>query len=63
MKLENTKYLIVAVLLAGLLYSCASIGHPTGGEKDVDPPLFIASNPAPNTTNYNKNWLYITWLV
>ena len=54
MKLENTKYLIVAVLLAGLLYSCASIGHPTGGEKDVDPPLFIASNPAPNTTNYNK---------
>ena len=54
MKLEHSKYLIIAILLAGMLYSCASIGRPQGGPEDVDPPLFIASNPKPNTTNYNK---------
>lgn len=55
MKLEKTTYLILTILITGLLYSCASIGRPQGGPKDVDPPVFINSNPAPNTTNHNKN--------
>ena len=54
MKLENSKYAIIVILLAGLLYSCASIGRPEGGPKDVDPPLFTGSSPAPNSTNYNN---------
>ena len=55
MKLEKTTYLIVTVLIAALLYSCASIGRPEGGPRDVDPPLFIGSTPAPNTKNYKKS--------
>lgn len=54
MKLEKTTYLIITALIAGLLYSCASIGRPEGGPRDVDPPVFVKSNPAPNTVNYNK---------
>lgn len=55
MKLEKTTYLIVSVLIVGLLYSCASIGRPTGGDKDIDPPVFMGSTPAANTTNFNKS--------
>lgn len=55
MKIEKTTYLVVTTLIAGLLYSCASIGRPEGGPKDVDPPVFINSSPAPNSTNYTKN--------
>ena len=55
MKLEKTTYIIVSALLAGLLYSCASIGRPTGGAKDVDPPVFVSSSPAANATNFNKS--------
>lgn len=54
MKIEKTTYLITTVLIAGLLYSCASIGRPEGGPRDVDPPVFIGSNPVPNTKNYTK---------
>lgn len=51
MKLEKTSYIVLAILIAALLYSCASIGRPTGGDKDIDPPVFTGSNPAPNSTN------------
>ena len=61
MKLKNTKYLIVTTLLAALFYSCASIGRPSGGPKDVDPPVFVGSNPAPNSTNYNKQSIELTF--
>ena len=59
MKLEKTTYLIVAVLLGVLLYSCASIGRPEGGPRDVDPPVFIGSKPAQNATNYNNGKIEI----
>lgn len=51
MKLEKTSYIVLTILIAALLYSCASIGRPTGGDKDIDPPVFTGSNPAPNSTN------------
>lgn len=51
MKLERTSYIVLTILIAALLYSCASIGRPTGGDKDIDPPVFTGSNPAPNSTN------------
>ncbi|MBQ1986917.1 MAG: Ig-like domain-containing protein [Muribaculaceae bacterium] len=50
-KLEKTSYIVLTILIAALLYSCASIGRPTGGNKDIDPPVFTGSNPAPNSTN------------
>lgn len=61
MKLENTSYLIIAILSAILLYSCASIGSPTGGAVDMDPPIFIGSSPKPNTLNFNGNKVVLTF--
>ena len=37
-----------AVLLAG----CASIGMPSGGRRDEQPPRFVKANPAPGTRNF-----------
>lgn len=50
--MEKTAYFIIAALAAILLYSCATIGSPTGGAVDMDPPIFVSSNPAPNTLNF-----------
>lgn len=35
--------------------SCASIGNPTGGPRDEDPPIFVRANPAPNSVNVTRN--------
>lgn len=34
--------------------SCASIGNPTGGAVDEDPPRFVRANPAPGSTNVTR---------
>ena len=47
--------IIYTLLLACGFYACASIGNPSGGDYDEEPPKFIGSNPAPNTTQYDKN--------
>lgn len=59
MKSIKSTYFLILVILLGLLYSCASIGRPEGGPRDVDPPVFLSSNPAPNSTNFNKNKIEI----
>lgn len=59
MKSIKSTYFLIIVILLGLLYSCASIGRPEGGPRDVDPPVFLSSNPAPNSTNFNKNKIEI----
>lgn len=59
MKSIKSTYIFIAVILSGLLYSCASIGRPQGGPKDLDPPIYISSNPAPNSTNFDKNKIEI----
>lgn len=59
MKSVKSTYFLIIVILLGLLYSCASIGRPEGGPRDVDPPVFLSSNPAPNSTNFNKNKIEI----
>lgn len=43
----------VAAILT-LLYSCASIGNPSGGPRDEDPPRFVRGNPAPGSTNVKQ---------
>ena len=45
--------LATAALLTVLLYSCASIGNPSGGPRDEDPPVMVRSNPAPYAVNFN----------
>lgn len=47
-------YSLVATLILGIA-SCASIGNPTGGPRDEDPPVFIRANPAPGATNVTRN--------
>lgn len=34
-----------------LTAACASIGHPDGGPRDIEPPRFVRSNPAPGSKN------------
>lgn len=42
--------------LAGALLaaSCASIGNPSGGPRDEDPPIFVRANPAPGSVNVSR---------
>ena len=43
------------LFFTGVLYACASIGTPSGGDYDETPPKFVSSEPAPNTVNFTKN--------
>ena len=47
------------MLASILLYSCANIGRPEGGPRDMDPPIFLHSDPKPNALNVKKNKLEI----
>ena len=42
------------LLMAALLYACASVGNPDGGPYDETPPKFVRATPSPNSIN-NKN--------
>lgn len=45
------------LMIAGVLLtvaSCASIGNPTGGPRDEDPPIFVRANPAPGAVNVSR---------
>ena len=42
------------VVLAAILYSCASIGRPEGGPKDYDPPRFVGSTPVAGAINNKR---------
>ncbi len=53
--MEKTLYFVVISIIGIILYSCASIGRPTGGPQDEDPPVFLNSNPLPNALNVTKN--------
>ena len=44
-------FLLVCLVLA--FESCANRGTPTGGEKDVEPPVIIRSEPENFSTNFN----------
>ncbi len=56
-----TILLVAALLLSALLYSCASMGTPSGGPRDEDPPRMVASNPAPDAVNFRGQRLEITF--
>ena len=53
----NTRYCnTLRALLWGtvliVMAACASIGNPSGGPRDEQPPRFVRSNPAPGSTNF-----------
>ncbi len=41
--------------------SCAVVGQPSGGEKDVEPPKALFAYPAERSTNFNTNKIEITF--
>ena len=48
MKLDNKKQyvlLFAVIILQTLIYSCANVGYPTGGEVDKTPPKVLAFIP------------------
>ncbi|MCM1482976.1 MAG: Ig-like domain-containing protein [Muribaculaceae bacterium] len=51
---------IVAGAVVGLcLAACASMGRPDGGARDVEPPVFVRSNPAMGELNVKRNRISI----
>jgi uncharacterized protein (DUF2141 family) len=46
--------LLGTVAIIGLLYSCASIGRPDGGEYDETPPRFVNSTPEAGGMNIDR---------
>ncbi len=49
---------VVAVSIL-LLWGCASIGNPSGGPRDEDPPRFVRANPSPGSVNVDPSNIYI----
>lgn len=47
------------VAVAAVLYSCASIGRPEGGDYDETPPRFVASNPVPGALKNTRKKISI----
>ena len=44
-----------ALVCVLLLWGCASIGNPSGGPRDEDPPRFVRANPAPGSVNVDPS--------
>lgn len=42
-----------------MLWGCASIGNPSGGPRDEDPPRFVTANPKPGSVNVDPSNIYI----
>lgn len=52
------KRLFACSIVSALVFaavSCASIGTPTGGPRDEDPPVFVRAYPPPNSVNVTRN--------
>ena len=52
--MKNIRNFLLLTLVF-LTWSCAQILAPTGGPRDVDPPVLLHSNPLHKTTNFNGN--------
>lgn len=56
---KGLRLLPCALIALGLLASCASIGNPSGGPRDEDPPRFVRANPAPGSVNVSRDRITI----
>ena len=52
---------IAVVLAAFLLVGCANVVTPSGGPKDVTPPVVLESSPANNSTNFKGKSIHLTF--
>lgn len=55
------KGLLLIIMPALLITSCANIGTPSGGPRDEDPPRFVTANPAPGALNVDKTKMVLTF--
>lgn len=58
-RLKGLHMLPAVLCLLSILVSCASIGNPSGGPRDEDPPRFVRSNPAPGSANVHRDRITI----
>jgi len=56
---SNLRALLWTLASLALMASCASIGNPSGGPRDEDPPRFVRANPAPGSVNVKKDYIEI----
>lgn len=53
--------IVFATIVSIIIFSCASIGRPSGGPKDEDPPVYQKSTPAINALNVTSKSIEITF--
>lgn len=56
---ESRLRILLAAVAGALLAACASIGRPEGGPRDMDPPVFVGSRPAPGAVNVKSGTITI----
>lgn len=49
------------LFISMLVYACASIGTPEGGDYDIAPPGFVRSSPEPNSVNFSGTKIELTF--
>ena len=54
------RYLIYMVM-AFTAFSCANVGNPDGGPKDIEPPYVVKSEPAMNALNFTGRKVLLTF--
>ncbi len=53
--------LVACTALVALSWSCANTGTPSGGPKDIKPPVVVSSIPAEGATDFNGKTISITF--
>lgn len=64
MQKPNRTHLSIIGCAAGLLtllWGCASMGNPSGGARDEDPPRYMSANPKPGSVNVDPSNISITF--
>lgn len=57
----KTKHSWIYLFISLLLGYCASVGTPTGGPKDIKPPVLISSSPANKQIQFNGTTVELTF--
>lgn len=60
MRSKIIRFFLYTALIINLI-NCAKKGSPTGGEKDITPPVVVSSVPAPFTTNFSGEEIRINF--
>ena len=55
----STAQIFSIILIALIIVGCANRGSPTGGEKDVDPPVILDESPQNFSTNFKSEEIII----